>query len=306
MEADQREESSKIDEILENLQELNVRLKTVENKVDKVEVDRLDNITEDHQIDVDNPDRRGQHDQDDVNFHDRGLGSDFHRDRVSDTDNDLNVPVDLQAEFAAIKDAVSKVKLPSDHRLNDQKRGIKRKDHQTLQVISKSARYVETGFKLLGTLSPGKLLTLDDYNHLYHVHLAHIRFLQDEYAALVVQGKFNPDTAQLFRAIQTNTSGLSTTALQDLKLASSLTAANTGNIASSTASTSSQSDFNWRRRGAGFRSNFNAPSSRGRGYYNNYSSGRGYYNGSVSGDVYNRYASRSVPAQRSPTRTDQV
>ena len=79
MEADQREESSKIDEILENLQELNVRLKTVENKVDKVEVDRLDNITEDHQIDVDNPDRRAQHDQDDVNFHDRGLGSDFHK-----------------------------------------------------------------------------------------------------------------------------------------------------------------------------------------------------------------------------------
>ena len=116
MEADQREESSKIDEILENLQELNVRLKTVENKVDKVEEDRLDNITEDHQIDVNNPDRRGQHDQDDVNFH--------NRDRVSDTDNDLNVPVDLQAEFAVIKDAVSKVKLPSDHRLNDQKRGI--------------------------------------------------------------------------------------------------------------------------------------------------------------------------------------
>ena len=179
-------------------------------------------------------------------------------------------------------------------------------DHQTLQVISKSARYVETGFKLLGTLSPGKQLTLDDYNHLYHIHLTHIRFLQDEDAALVVQGKFNPDTAQQFRAIQTNTSGLSTTALQDLKLASSLTAANTGNIASSTAATSSQSDFNWRRRGAGFRSNFNAPSSRGRGYYNNYSSGRGYYNGGVSGDVYNRYASRSVPTQRSTTQTDQV
>ena len=114
-----------------------------------------------------------------------------------------------------------------------------------------------------------------------------IHTVDDEYAALVVQNKFNSDTAQMFRSLQQNTSGLSSSALQDLKLASSLTAsANTatGNRFNATATAST--DFNWRdrRRSSGFR-----------GGYNNYSGG-GYNNYSGGGrDFYNKYASRNVP-----------
>lgn len=114
----------------------------------------------------------------------------------------------------------------------------------------------------------------------------------------MVQSKFNEDTAQFFRAFQQNTSGLNPSALQDLKLASSL-AAHTestdkrGNRPPSNAVT----DQNWRdrRRGPG---NFN------RGGYN---SNRGGYNYSSRGyqspDVYNTYANRNVPPQR-PAQSD--
>lgn len=73
---------------------------------------------------------------------------------------------DPQSTFYAIKDAVNHYKLPPDHKLNEQKRGIKRKDQQTLQVLSRSARYVETTFKLLGPIPPEKGISQQDYAHL--------------------------------------------------------------------------------------------------------------------------------------------
>ena len=64
--------------------------------------------------------------------------------------------------------------------------------------------------------------------HLYQVQLAHIRYLQDDYASLVVQSKFNKDTGQFFRALQHNTQlyvwSFGKYILKDLKLASSLAA----------------------------------------------------------------------------------
>ncbi len=67
---------------------------------------------------------------------------------------DLNtVAGDPQNEFNAIRDAVSKLKLPENLRLNESKKGIRRKDQATHQVLSRSARFVETNFKLLSTLA---------------------------------------------------------------------------------------------------------------------------------------------------------
>jgi len=145
--------------------------------------------------------------------------------------------IDVQAEYAAIKDAVSKVKLPADLRLNDSRQGIRREDQQALQILAKSARYAETSIKVLGTLE--KTLSPEDFDHLYTVQIAHMRYLQDEYSSLVVQNKFNKTTAQLFRSIQRNTSGLSSSALEDLKLATTISAAS---------ASAPSTDTNWRDR----------------------------------------------------------
>ena len=43
-----------------------------------------------------------------------------------------------------------------------------------------------------------------------------MHYLQDEYASLIVQGRFDKATSQTFRALQKNTSGLNAHALQNL------------------------------------------------------------------------------------------
>ena len=53
--------------------------------------------------------------------------------------------------------------------------------------------------------------------------LLHIRYLQDEYANLVVLGKYPKETAQMFRSLQQNTSGLNSEVLRNLKLAVEVT-----------------------------------------------------------------------------------
>ena len=59
--------------------------------------------------------------------------------------------LDVRREYECIKNSLTKVKLPNELRLLDNKSGIKREDQQHLTSISKSARYTETCLKLLKT-----------------------------------------------------------------------------------------------------------------------------------------------------------
>ena len=61
-------------------------------------------------------------------------------------------PVDVQAEYAAIRDAYQRVKLPPDLRLNDSRSGLRRQDQAQFNALVKSARFVETGFKVLAQM----------------------------------------------------------------------------------------------------------------------------------------------------------
>lgn len=54
---------------------------------------------------------------------------------------------------------------------------------------------------------------------------AQVKYLQDEIAALIVQGQFDSTTSRLFRNIQKNTSVFSTETLENLKSAASIAAA---------------------------------------------------------------------------------
>lgn len=108
--------------------------------------------------------------------------------------------VDLQGEFHAIKDSVQSVRLPADLHLNDSRSGIKRSDQPLATVVRKSARYVETSLKLLTELN-NRAIRQDDVQKLFEVQVAHIRYLQEEQAAILVGSQFSEDTAKLFRAV---------------------------------------------------------------------------------------------------------
>ena len=94
----------------------------------------------------------------------------------------------------------------------------KREDQQALQILSKSARYADLEI----TRNSVGNITQTDLKQLFMIQIAHIRYLQDKYAALVVQGKFDKQTSHMFRALWKNTSGLSSSALANLKIASEI------------------------------------------------------------------------------------
>ena len=60
--------------------------------------------------------------------------------------------------------------------------------------------------------------------------LANINYLQDEYAALLVKGKFDDNTAQLFRSLQKSNSGFdtqSTGGINNVRIAAELSSVST-------------------------------------------------------------------------------
>ena len=203
---------------------------------------------------------------------------------VSEQELDIN---NIQAEFAVIKEALQRVKLPADLMLNDSKQGIKREDQPTLQVVARAARYAEVTLKLLNTFDIDSISEADIKN-LYVTQVAQLRYLQDEYASLVVQGKFSRPTSQMIRALQKNTSGLSDSALQNLKLAADISNHDTS-VTPQAHQYSAAGGFqsNYRGRGRGFQSNY-----RGRGRGSNF-----YRRGQYPRDVFDNFASQQVPYQ---------
>ncbi len=132
---------------------------------------------------------------------------------------------DLQGEFQAIKDTLQRIKLPSDLKLNDSRRGVKATDRPMFNQICKSARYVETALKLLGSIDRQSDTFDVDLQNLFLVVKAHIKSLQDEHAAVIVQGQFDQTTSRFFRSLQSNSSVFTPTALEQLRNAAAITAA---------------------------------------------------------------------------------
>ena len=81
---------------------------------------------------------------------------------------------------------------------------------------------------------------------LWNVQVVQIRYLQEEYSSVLVQGQFNPEVARLFRTLQKNTSGFTPRALDILEKATTISAANTR---------SNTNNISFRGRGNRFNSN---------------------------------------------------
>ena len=96
-----------------------------------------------------------------------------------------------------------------------------------MNVLTKCSRYSESALKVLqkiDNLPPGTNLEtfLSD---LYICLLAHIKYLNDEFAVLFVNSNSSPATAKIFRALRKNTSAFSTDVIADLRSAASVAAA---------------------------------------------------------------------------------
>ncbi|KAH3726514.1 hypothetical protein DPMN_052381 [Dreissena polymorpha] len=115
--------------------------------------------------------------------------------------------MDIQGEFSALKNSLSRVRLTAELKLNESRQGVRRSDQPVLNIL-KCSRYSETSAKLLATLEPGQPLTQDTLDRLFLISHAQCKYMKDEYAAVLVNSQFDNSTSKLFRALQKNTSGL--------------------------------------------------------------------------------------------------
>ena len=127
--------------------------------------------------------------------------------------------VDLNTAFSAVKAAVQHIKLPSSLQVPTDKTGVKRSDQPLLNLINKVAKYAETGLKIIQTpLHSDASSKLQD---LLTTLSALVQLLQEEHAAVVVQGTFDDNVAKFFRTLQ-RSSGFNQEALENLRAAASI------------------------------------------------------------------------------------
>ena len=122
---------------------------------------------------------------------------------------------DLQADFRAIRDSLSKVKLPQDLVVGDSRAGIGKGGLARFQVIQKCARFQETALKILSSAQVADPVI----EQLTTVTLAQLRFLQEEYTHLIVSNQFDDSTAQLFKTLQHNPATFTPGAVENLQRA---------------------------------------------------------------------------------------
>ena len=78
--------------------------------------------------------------------------------------------------------------------------------------------YVGTGLKILSQIGIERLLPdiKELLGDLFVCESAHIRYLQEEYASLLVQAQYSRDTSRLFRSLQRKTSVFNPQSLEQL------------------------------------------------------------------------------------------
>ena len=132
--------------------------------------------------------------------------------------------------------------------MNAEKSGIRREDQPRYNVIVNAARYSETVLKVLTERASGTGLSREHCDEIATIALAQQRYLQEEYASLLVNSSFNAQTAKLFKQLQRNSSMFPTSALSNLQAAATISAA-------ASTSTSERGRSNFRGRGHGRGSN---------------------------------------------------
>lgn len=133
----------------------------------------------------------------------------------------LNEASPVQQEFSVIRDALQRVKLPADLKLDDSKQGVSRVDQKRLNVVQRCARYGETLLKLLSTMQQGNI-NPGDVQDLVTIAVAQVRYLQEEHSMLLVNNNFGEDVEKIYRQLRRNTSQFTPGALESLQAAVTL------------------------------------------------------------------------------------
>ncbi len=190
------------------------------------------------------------------------------------------------SEYENVRDKVKHIRLPEDFKLHDSRTGVKKDDQQQYNRLTKSARMVETALRILTCIDTSQqedTTQIDDkLSDLFITLFALIRYLQDEYAVLMVAGSTNAETARIFRSFRRNTSAFSPDVIEDLRNAAAVVAA--GQVQTPGRQTQTQNRDNYR--GRGYNSGYGG---RGRGY-----GGRGGFRGYNRG--YNQYQNQGRDA----------
>ncbi len=133
----------------------------------------------------------------------------------------------LQQQYLAIRDTVQKRKLPADLVFTTSKTGLSSQTRDTAHVIANTTKYTETGLTLLDSLleeARQQNRPTDNLESLSVVLLVQVRYLQEEFSSLVVQGTFGDRTQKLFRSLQKHTSAFTPAVLEQVKTAAQLAA----------------------------------------------------------------------------------
>lgn len=163
----------------------------------------------------------------------------------------------IQQEFNVIKDALQKVKLPNDLKIDESKQGVSRSDQKRMFVIQKCGRYGETLLKLLSTVQHDTI-TPGDIQDMVTIVVAQMRYLQEEHAMLLVNNNFGEDVEKVYRQLRRNTTQFTPDALETLQAAINL-------------SNHSAEGGRYNRGRSSYRGRGGRFNSRGRGYYSTYS-----------------------------------
>ena len=162
----------------------------------------------------------------------------------------------VQAKYQVVRDSLQRQKLPSDVYLSATKTGISAQSKEVANILSNVAKYGETALKVADVLSEKSSLdeVKAELEDLVVVLLAQTRYIQEEYAGLVVQGTFGTRTQKVFRSLQKHTSAFTPSVLEQVK-----TAAQLATLADPADRPSGRGDFHQRN-------NRNYPGTRG-GYF---------------------------------------
>ena len=156
---------------------------------------------------------------------------------------------EIQREFSAVKDTLSKVPLTPELRLNEVTTGnFNKQDRQCAKLLRGNSRYIETALKLILVAGQDPELSGTGHHYLSQLDIvlrAAILFNQQEYQAVLVNGQFDDDTTRMFRMIQQNTNCFSPTTIDQLKLAAELSIIN--DRRSSAANTRGGRNQQWQR-----------------------------------------------------------
>ncbi len=136
---------------------------------------------------------------------------------------------DLQSEFKVIQDSYSRTRLPNDLHFVGRQKGLKAEAREVASIISNSAKSIEVTLKILADIEKQTKLNSsfrvnEALDEVLTCQIAQLRYLQEEQAALFVQGQFGKKTHTLFRQFKRHTATLHTSDLDVLRAAAQLAA----------------------------------------------------------------------------------